>query len=77
MYEYTITSGTLKISTPFCEDLSAIKKEIIKQTAEVVISKFTYPNGFEYYCEVYSDKIVAKSNMKLIEIEPGVYEVEL
>lgn len=77
MYEYIITSGKMTLRTPFCTDLSEIKKEIISQTSEAIISKFTYPNGFEYYNEMYSDKIIYKTNMPLKEIEPGVFIVEL
>ncbi|WP_338730320.1 hypothetical protein [Clostridium perfringens] len=77
MFEYTVTSGEFKINTPFCTDLKQINYEVISMTPECIHGIYKYPNGFVYESWIYSDKLIARTNMPLIKNPDGSFDVQL
>lgn len=68
MYEYTIANGEYTIDTSgFCNNMQEVKKELISQTPEYIHMKTTYPNGFIFESITYADKIIFRTNRKLID----------
>ena len=76
MYEYVFTDTEKKIDTSeFCSELSEIKTECLKQTEELIHARFTYPNGFSFESETYTDKIIIRSNRELVDNGDGTLSV--
>lgn len=72
MFEYIITSGELKIKTPFVKDFSSIKNEI-EMMPNYTKTISTYPNGTVLELQQWSDKIIVKSPVELIKNEDGTF----
>ncbi len=75
MFEYTFTKE-VEILTPFKCNFSDIKKEIT-QTPDFIRNHSTYPNGVILDMYQYFDKVVIKSNKKLIDNNDGTVTVVL
>ncbi len=65
-YTYTLTENC-KILIPFNIPLSDVEKEVVEQTAEKIVYKSTYPNGFVIETVQTKDKIIVKTNKPLID----------
>lgn len=75
MYVYIFKGVNLKIKTPEVSDFSQIKKELISQTAEKIVMRFVYPNGFEFTAEQEAGQTTIFSNRLLIQHPDGSYSV--
>lgn len=76
MYEYTFSDVKKTINTPgFCNNMNEVKTNLISQTSDLIHARFMYPNGFCFETETYADKIIIRSNKKLIDNGDGTLSV--
>lgn len=75
MFEYVFTEGKKIHTDGFCKDFQEIKQEILKNTAECIHRRSTYPNGFIVEVEQYSSKIIIRTNWELVDNKDGSFNV--
>lgn len=75
MFEYIFTKE-VSIVTPFECNFNDIKKEIT-QTPDCIRNYSTYPNGVILDMYQYCDKIIVKSNKKLVDNNDGTVSIIL
>lgn len=75
MFEYVFTEDKKIHTDGFCKDFQEIKQEILKNTAECIHRRSTYPNGFIVEVEQYSSKIIIRTNWELVDNKDGSFNV--
>lgn len=73
-YIYEQLDGEVKILTPDV-NLSEVKHEVLEQTSNCIKNRLTYPNGFVIETDVYSDRIVRRTNRPLIDNGDGTFSI--
>lgn len=76
MYQYIVEAGNkMTINTPFCENLSDVKQEIISRSVDCTHMRSTYPNGFIVESIQLTDKTIFETNRELIDNGNGHFTV--
>lgn len=74
MYQYIATQDSpISIDTPFCNNLSDVKKEILSQSEECTHIRSTYANGFVVEMIQLADKIIFETNRELVDNGNGKF----
>ncbi len=76
MYQYIVAADNpMTIDTPFCENLSDVKQEIISRSVDCNHIRSTYPNGFIVEMIQLLDKTIFETNRELIDNGNGHFTV--
>lgn len=76
MYQYIVTAEhQMTIDTPFCENLSEVKQEVISRSVDCTHMRNTYPNGFVVDIIQFTDKTLFETNRELIDNGKGHFTV--
>lgn len=73
-YKY-IVNNEFDLETPFVNDMSEIKNEIIEQTDSQIIRISKYPNNFDILFIQNADQIEIRTNLPLY-FQDGKYHVK-
>lgn len=66
-----VSIGEISIKTPGVASLADVKTEVHRLEESHIVSKSTYPNGFEITYDVYPDHINVSCNRPLLQSEDG------
>lgn len=73
VYAYIFDGADMNIKTPSLTDFLLVKKELISQTANKIVTRLTYPDGLEFTVEQESKRVTVYSNRPLIQNSDGSY----